>query len=74
LPLIGWWLAGLPQYVVAGMFIGGGGAAGWTAATRSWGGATWFGLIGLLVFVSVLVLLIPEGLMVLVSLTYAAAE
>ena len=57
-PLIGWWLAGLPQYVVAGVFIGGGGAAGWTATTRSWGGATWFGLIGLLVFVSVLVLLV----------------
>ena len=58
LPLIGWWLAGLPQYVVAGVFIGGGGAAGWTAATQSWGGATWCGLIGLLVFVSVLVLLV----------------
>lgn len=56
-PLIGWWLAGIPQYIVAGIFIGGGGAAGWTASTRSWGGATWFGLIGLLVFVAVLVLL-----------------
>jgi hypothetical protein len=58
LALIGWWLAGLPQYVVAGVFIGGGGAAGWTASTQSWGGATWCGLIGLLVFVSVLVLLV----------------
>ena len=57
-PLIGWWLAGLPQYIVSGVFIGGGGAAGWTASTRSWGGATWFGLIGLLVFVAVLVLLV----------------
>ena len=57
-PLIGWWLAGLPQYIVAGVFIGSGGAAGWTASTRSWGGATWFGLIGLLVFVAVLVLLV----------------
>jgi hypothetical protein len=56
-PLIGWWLAGIPQYIVAGIFIGGGGAAGWTASTRSWGGATWFGLIGLLVFVAALVLL-----------------
>jgi Domain of unknown function (DUF4389) len=56
-PLIGWWLAGSPQYIVAGISIGGGGAAGWTASTRSWGGATWFGLIGLLVFVAVLVLL-----------------
>jgi hypothetical protein len=56
-PLIGWWLAGIPQYVVAGVFLGGGGAAGWTASTRSWGGVTWIGLIGLLVFVAMLVLL-----------------
>src|SRR6185437_317626 len=55
--LIGWWLAGIPQYLIAGVFIGGGGAAGWTAADRSWGGATWMGLTGLLVFVSVVVLL-----------------
>ena len=58
LPLIGWWLAGIPQYVIASVFIGGGGAAGWTAADHSWGGVTWIGLIGLLVFVSVLVLLV----------------
>lgn len=57
LPLIGWWLAGIPQYVIAGVFIGGGGAAGWTAADHSWGGSTWIGLIGLLVLVSVIVLL-----------------
>jgi Domain of unknown function (DUF4389) len=57
LPLIGWWLAGVPQYVIAGVFIGGGRAAGWTASTGSWGGVTWFGLIGLLVLVSVVVLL-----------------
>jgi Domain of unknown function (DUF4389) len=57
LPLIGWWLAGIPQYIIAGVFIGSGGAAGWTAADHSWGGATWMGLIGLLVLVAVIVLL-----------------
>lgn len=57
LRLIGWWLAGIPQYVIAGLFIGDGGAIGWTASTRSWGGASWFGLIGLLVFVAAIVLL-----------------
>jgi hypothetical protein len=56
-PLIGWWLAGIPQYIVAGVFIGGAGTIGWTAADQSWAGATWFGLIALLVFVSVVVLL-----------------
>jgi len=57
LPLIGWWLAGIPQYFITGVFIGGGGAIGWTAADRSWGGATWPGVVGVLVFVSVIVLL-----------------
>jgi Domain of unknown function (DUF4389) len=56
-PLIGWWLAGIPQYIVAGVFIGSGGAAGWTATDHSWGGSSWMGLIGLLVFVGVIVLL-----------------
>jgi hypothetical protein len=56
--LIGWWLAGVPHYIVAGVFFGGGGAVGWTASTQSWGGATWFGLIDLLVFAAVVVLLV----------------
>ena len=58
LRLIGWWLAGIPQYIVAGVFIGGGGAVGWAASTQSWGGATSFGLIDVLVFVAVVVLLV----------------
>lgn len=53
--LIGWWLAGIPQYLIAGAFMGGG--VGWGASAHSWGGVPWFGLIGLLVFVSLLVLL-----------------
>jgi Domain of unknown function (DUF4389) len=53
LPLIGWWLAGIPQYLVAGVLIGGG-----LASTRSWAGVTWMGLIGALVFVAVIVLLV----------------
>jgi hypothetical protein len=57
LPPIGWWLAGIPHYLIAGVFIGGGGAIGWTAADRSWGGVTWPGLIGLLVLLAAIVLL-----------------
>jgi hypothetical protein len=55
--LIGWWLAGLPQYVVAGVFLGGGGTLGWSAAEGSWRGAGSMGLIGFLVLVGVVVLL-----------------
>jgi hypothetical protein len=55
LPLIGWWLAGIPQYVIAGLFIGGGGTLSWSASTRSWGGAGWIGLVGLLVLVACVV-------------------
>lgn len=57
LRLVGWWLAGVPQYIIAGVFIGSGGAAGWTVADRSWGGSTWMGLIGLMVLVGMIVLL-----------------
>ena len=57
LPLIGWWLLGIPQYCVAGIFAGGAGGIGWNA-THHWSAAPgWGGLIDLLVFVAVLVLL-----------------
>jgi hypothetical protein len=55
LPLIGWWLAGIPQYIIAGVFAGGG-SASWTTGNEAWG-ATGFGLTGLLVLVAGLVLL-----------------
>ncbi len=58
LPLIGWWLAGIPQYLVAGIFAGGGGWAGWRAGHGSWAWSLgWGGLIGLLVFFAVVALL-----------------
>jgi hypothetical protein len=50
LELIGWWLAGIPQYLIAGMFVGGG-------ILGLWGGASSLGLIGLLVLVGAVLLL-----------------
>jgi hypothetical protein len=58
LPLIGWWLLGIPQYLVAAIFAGGAGSIGWTGhgdpvdiAVRAGG------VIGILVCAGVLVLL-----------------
>jgi hypothetical protein len=47
LPLIGWWLAGIPHYIVAGVFAGGGAFGVWR----------WGGLIDLIVLCAVVVLL-----------------
>jgi hypothetical protein len=47
LPLIGWWLLGIPQYVTAGLLSGGG--IGW----GRYGG----GVVGILVFVVAMLLL-----------------
>jgi uncharacterized protein DUF4389 len=47
LPLIGWWLLGIPQYGIAGLLAGGG--LGW----GRWGG----GVVGVLVFVVAMLLL-----------------
>jgi Domain of unknown function (DUF4389) len=57
LPLIGWWLLGIPQYLVAGIFAGGAGSIGWTVAHYRWATPGCGGLIGLLVFVAALALL-----------------
>jgi hypothetical protein len=57
LALIGWWLAGIPHYIISGVFAGGGSVT-WTTGHHVFsGGASWFGLTGLLVFVGALVLL-----------------
>jgi hypothetical protein len=53
LALIGWWLLGIPQYLIAGIFAGGAGIG--------WAGSHWnlafSGLIGILVLVAAIVLL-----------------
>jgi hypothetical protein len=51
LSLLGWWLAGIPQYLIAGMFVGGG-------LLGVFGGTSGIGLIGLLVLVAAVVLLV----------------
>jgi Domain of unknown function (DUF4389) len=56
LPLVGWWLAGIPQYLIAGIFVGGG-VVGWTTDTRPWGRFSGFSVIGLVVLVALIVLL-----------------
>lgn len=50
LPLIGWWLLGVPQYVIAGLLTGGG--LGW----GRYGG----GVVGVLVFVVAMLLLFKD--------------
>jgi hypothetical protein len=55
LALIGWWIAGIPQYIISGVFAGGG-SVSWTMGHDAWG-ASGFGLTGLLVVISGLVLL-----------------
>jgi Domain of unknown function (DUF4389) len=54
LPLIGWWLAGIPQYMIAGI-LAGGSVAGWAGVHWTVGFA---GLIGVLVLAAAIVLLV----------------
>jgi len=66
LPLVGWWLLGVPQYVIAGILAGGAGLG--------WAGPHWnlffTGLVGVLVLVAAIVLLFrgtyPRGVFDLV--------
>jgi Domain of unknown function (DUF4389) len=55
LPLIGWWLAGIPQYLIVGILLGGT-AAGWTTAN---GHVSWQlpGVLDVAVLAAVIVLL-----------------
>lgn len=53
--LIGWWLVGIPQYLIVGIFLGGG--TGWTTPSGWHAGPAAGGLIGLCVLAGVLVLL-----------------
>ena len=57
LPLVGWWLLGIPQYIVAGVFAGCPASLGWTADNQRWATPGFGGLVGLIVFVGVVVLL-----------------
>ena len=62
LPLIGWWLVGIPQYVIAGI-LGGGCGLGWSGAHSSGGhwSAAGASVIGVLVVVAAILLLIGRG-------------
>ncbi|HKI91997.1 MAG TPA: DUF4389 domain-containing protein [Gaiellaceae bacterium] len=57
LPLIGWWLVGIPQYVIAGL-IGSGTGIGWSGAHWTFNMPS---VIGVLVLVAGVLLLIGRG-------------
>src|SRR3954451_7259975 len=59
LVLVKWWLLALPQYLIVGVFAGGGWAA-WTGAGNQWMWSSG-GLIGLLVVIAGVVLLFTGG-------------
>ena len=64
LVLVKWWLLAIPQYIVVGIFVGGGTVAAWQGAHAMWGWGG--GLIGLLVLLAVMALAVtgryPQGL------------
>ncbi len=58
--LVKWWLLAIPQYIVVGVLVGGGGAAsaGWDDDVESWGYGGGPGLIGILVLFAGVALLV----------------
>ena len=56
LPLVGWWFLGLPQYVIAGVLVGGAGI-GWVGPHWTVG---YPGLVGILVLVAGILLLFRD--------------
>jgi hypothetical protein len=56
--LVGWWLAGTPQYLIAAVIFGGGGLFGWSGVNYGSGMFGGGGLTGLLVLVAAIVLLV----------------
>jgi hypothetical protein len=57
LPLIGWWLIGIPQYMIAGL-LGGGFAFGWVSANWTFHTP---GVVGVLMLVVGVLLLVGRG-------------
>ena len=57
LVLVKWWLLAIPQYIVVGILLGGGGAFGWRSHAWRWGLGPPGGLVGILVFFAGVVLL-----------------
>jgi Domain of unknown function (DUF4389) len=57
LVLVKWWLLAIPQYIIVGLFAGGGTWAAWRLGSHdfNWGGG---GLIGILVLIAAIMLLV----------------
>ncbi len=57
LVLVKWWLLAIPQYIIVGLFVGGGTWAAWQADHERWQWGGGGGLVGILVLVAAVVLL-----------------
>lgn len=54
LVLVKWWLLAIPQYIIVGVFTGGGLSLAWRAGSQN---SSWPGLIGILAVIAAIVLL-----------------